>query len=250
MMAAGADGVDFDGLPPVSRRFVEAAERVGAASGDGAIGWMRKGSWLFQAGAPVAAVFAVLDGAVIRRKVNVGGEPLAVDLVTRGGIVGYRAFLGYGAHRLSAQCVSDCLVCRIPADRLDDALAADRELEQDLLADVARDLGSAQERILQVATLSVHDRLLIVLAQLSRDFTTMNDDRTLVLAPPVSRTDMAALAGMTPESLSRCIRTLESEGLAHFSRHHVVIPTVARFRAALADIGVTEDGGAEMCLAG
>lgn len=245
-MAADVGDYDLSALPLVSQRFLAAAERLG---GD-AVGWVRKGGFLFQAGTPVAAVFAVLDGAVVRRKVNVGGEPSAVDLVTRGGIVGYRAWLGYGTHRLSAQCVTDCLVCRIPADALDRVLATDRALEQELLADVADDLGNAQERILQVATLSVRDRLLVVLAQLSRHFTTMNDERTLVLAPPVSRTDMAALAGMTPESLSRCIRALEAEGLAHFSRHHVVIPAAGRFRAALAEIGVAGDGGAELCLAG
>lgn len=245
-MAADVGDIDLGCLPPVARRFVEAAARLG---GDPPY-WVRKGDHLFQAGAPVSAIHAVLDGAVVRRKVNVGGEPLAVDLVTRGGIVGFRAWLGYGVHRLSAQCVTDCLVCRIPAEALDSALAADRTLEQDLLADAANDLGNAQDRILQVATLSVRDRLLVVLAQLSRHFTTMNDERTLVLAPPISRTDMAALAGMTPESLSRCIRALEADGLAHFSRRHVVIPSAARFRTALADIGVAGDGAAGLSLAG
>jgi len=231
-------------------KFLAAAERLASSSGIQATGWMRKGSWLFHAGTPVSAVYAVLDGSVIRRKAGLGGgEPLAVGLSSRGGILGLRTWLGSGCHRLSAQCVADSLICRIDIGDLDTVLAADRELERDLLAAVALDLGNAQERMLQVATLSVRDRLLIVLAQLSRDFTTMNDERALVLAPPVSRTDMAALAGMTPESLSRCIRALEAEGLAHFSRRHVVISSIARFRAALAEIGVAGDGAAGLALA-
>lgn len=249
MMTARIEDVDFGGLPLVSQRLLADAERFGALPAADAVRWRRKGSWLFQAGMPVTAVFAVLDGAVVRRKASVGGESLAVDLVTRGGILGYRAYLGYGSHRLSAQCVADTLVCQLEIDDLERALANDRELERDLLAEVAQDLNTAHERILQVATLSVRDRLLIVLAQLSRDFTTMNDENTQVLAPPVSRTDMAALAGMTPESLSRCIRTLEAEGLAHFSRHHVVIGSVARFRGALEAIGVCADGSVELSLA-
>lgn len=248
-MNARAQDVDFSDLPLVSQRFVEAAGRLGATPGGDAVCQLRKGAWLFQAGTAVGAVFALLDGAVVRRKPNAGGDPLAVDLMTRGGILGYRAYLGDGHHRLSAQCVTDALVCRVSAENLDALLAADRKLEQELLAEVAQDLGNAQERMLQVATLSVHDRLLITLAQLSRNFTTMNDENTLVLAPPISRTDMAALAGMTPESLSRCIRVLEAEGLAHFSRHHVVISSAARFRAALAEIGVSADGSTELSVA-
>lgn len=249
-MATDLDDIGLEDLPQVSRRFLGAAMRLGTPPGIDAVRWRRKGNWLFQAGAPVTAIFAVLEGAVVRRKACVGGDSLAVDMVTRGGILGYRAYLGFGNHRLSAQCAADTLVCQIAAEELPGILTAERDLEQDLLAEVARDLNNAQERILQVATLSVHDRLLIVLAQMSRDFTTMNDERTLVLAPPVSRTDMAALAGMTPESLSRCIRTLEAEGLAHFSRHHVVIPSVTRFRDALEAIGVAADGSAELSLAG
>lgn len=249
-MTARTEDVDFGCLPLVSQRLVDAAERFGALPAAEAVRWRRKGSWLFQAGTPATAIFAVLDGAAVRRKASLGGESLAIDLVTRGGILGYRAHLGYENHRLSAQCVTDTLVCQINIDDLERALAADRELERDLLCEVAQDLNSAHQRILHVATLSVHDRLLIVLAQLSRDFTTMNDERTVVLAPPVSRTDMAALAGMTPESLSRCIRTLEAEGLAHFSRHHVVIPSVTRFRDALEAIGVSATGSVELSLAG
>lgn len=242
-MLAGSE--ELEGLTPLSRRFVAAALANGAASPV----WLRKGAWLFQAGEPVAAVHAVLEGAVIRRKANLGGEPLAVDLVTRGGVAGFRAWLAYGHHHLFAQCVSDTLVCRIPVELLPRVLDGDRRLEAELMAEVARDLNTAKHRILQIATMGVRDRLLVVLAQLSRDFATMNDATTLVLAPPVSRTDMAALAGMTPESLSRCIRVLEGEGLAHFSRHHVVIPSLERFRAALAGVGVAGDGSGELLMA-
>lgn len=249
-MAEQFDEAALGDLSPLSRRFLEAAQSLHAVSGLPAAVWLRRGSWLYQSATPVSAIFMVLDGSVVRRKASLGGESLAVDLVCRGGVLGFRAWLGYGSHRSCAQCASDSLICRIPAADIEAILAADRELEHLLLSAAAHDLNAAQQRMLHVATLSVRDRLLIVLAQLARDFTTMNDEQTLVLAPPTSRTDMAALAGMTPESLSRCIRALEAEGLAHFSRHHVVIPSQANFRAALEDIGIAADGHADLALAG
>lgn len=199
---------------------------------------VRKGAWLFEAGDTADHVVAVLDGAAVLRKLNVSGESVAVDLATRGGTIGNRAFVGNRVHGVSAQCAVDSVVCRIPFENLDAALGADRRLEKAFLAQLATDLSATQERMLQVATLKVRDRLLILLARLARDFTTMNDQWALVVAPPISRIDMASLAGMTPESLSRCIRGIEAEGVAHFSRRHVVIRSTATFREELARIGV------------
>lgn len=249
-MATHPEDDVYADLPAFSARFLAAAEQCCAQPGRPAAFWVRKGNWLFQAGQTVTSVYAVLEGSVVRRKASLNGEPLALDLLSRGSFLGFRAHLSRDRqHRLSAQCVTDCLVCAIDSACLDTLLAADRMLEHELLATVALDLSNAQERMLHVATLSVRDRLLILLAQLSRDFTTMNDEHTMVLAPPVSRTDMAALAGMTPETLSRCIRTLEAEKLAHFSRHHVVIPSIRALRAALAEIGVEDEDYGDLSVA-
>lgn len=238
-MVAPACLNEFSEIHTQCERFLAAAQSLNQGDHNCAeVETLRKGTWLFHAGSAVTEVFALLDGAVVLRKSNISGDHLAVDLVTKGGTLGYRAYVGNGVHGLSAQCAVDCLVCRIPAEGLETVLAADRELERVFLGQLANELSATQDRMLQVATLTVRDRLLILLARLSRDFTTMADDRTLVVAPPISRMDMAALAGMTPESLSRCIRAVEAEGLAHFSRRHVVIPSTANFRAALAAIGL------------
>ncbi|MGE5548531.1 MAG: Crp/Fnr family transcriptional regulator [Solirubrobacterales bacterium] len=207
----------------------------------GKIQGMSKGTWLYRAGEPATEAFVILSGAVVLRKFNIGGDHLAVDLVTKGGSLGYRAYVGNRVQSLSAQCTVDCVVRRIPFDELDAAIASDRTLEKAFLQQMASDLGAAQERMMHVTTLKVRDRLLILLGRLARDFTTLNDQQTLVVAPPISRIDMAALAGMTPESLSRCIRSIETEGLAHFSRRHVVIPSIADFRAELSKIGAADE---------
>lgn len=207
----------------------------------GVVEALNKGSWLFRAGETATDVFAVLDGAVVLRKSNISGNSLAVDLVTKGGTLGYRAYVGNGIHGLSAQCSVATVVYRIPVEKL--VTATDRSLEKAFLCQLAVELSATQDRMLHVATLKVRERLLILLARIARDFTTMNDHDTVVISPPISRVDMAALAGMTPESLSRCIRAIEAEGLAHFSRHHVVIPSIAHLRAELAKIGVEEAGG-------
>lgn len=198
-----------------------------------------KGTWLFRAGEAANEVFAVLGGAVVLRKSNISGDYLAVDLITKGGALGYRAHVGNGIHALSAQCSVASVVCRIPVKRL--ATDGDRTLERAFSLQLAMELSATRDRMLHVATLKVRDRLLILLARIARDFTTMNDHQAQVLSPPISRIDMAALAGMTPESLSRCIRAVEAEGLAHFSRHHVVIPSIAGFRAELAKIGIDDE---------
>ncbi|HTH15784.1 MAG TPA: Crp/Fnr family transcriptional regulator [Magnetospirillum sp.] len=207
-----------------------------------------KNSWLFQLGDAVSHILVVESGAVVFRRPDICGELVAIDLAGRGGIMGFRAFIGGGTHAIAAQCSLESMVWRIPVSTVESS----RPLERLLIARLARELTDRRERMLQVTTLSVRDRLLILLAQLSRDFCTLCDGPTMVVAPPLSRIDMAALAGMTPESLCRCIRGLEAENLVHFSRRHVVIPSVTAMRRALEQMGVSRgvDEGSEQRLVG
>jgi CRP-like cAMP-binding protein len=84
-----------------------------------------------------------------------------------------------------------------------------------------------RERLLQISCLGVRDRLVLMLGRLIRPYATEVGEGWLI-ANPLARTDMAALAGMTPETISRCIKQLEQENTAHFSRRSVLIPSRQR----------------------
>lgn len=196
-----------------------------------------RGAWLFRQGEPADHLFALISGAVVISRDDGRGGPVAVHLATPGTTLGFRGLLDGGRHGVSAQCATRSLVCSFPVAEAEAAMTASRALEGVFFHHMADELGAAQDRMLRMASLGVRDRLVLLLGQMAEAFGREVAEGALLIATPVSRTDMGALAGMTPETVSRCIRTLEGEGLAHFSRRHILIPERQRFRAELARLG-------------
>ena len=89
---------------------------------------------------------------------------------------------------------------------------------------VSSSLGDAEEQILHNATLSVRARFAHLLVVLHEKYGDGAQDGKREFKLPLSRHDLASMVGTTPESLSRTIRKLESDGVAIFSGRRVVIP--------------------------
>ena len=176
-----------------------------------------RGKALFAEGDGVDALYVVIAGAVVLYRPGPRGRPVAIHLVAPGHTVGFRALAEGGGHRVTARCPQDSILCRIPVAAAEAAFAAHRPLERLFLRDLTLELGSMRERLLHVTCLGVRDRLVLLLGRLLRPYGTELGDGWLI-ANPLGRADMAALAGMTPETISRCIRQMQGENLAHFCR--------------------------------
>ena len=93
---------------------------------------------------------------------------------------------------------------------------------------MARDLGAAEERILQSVTLSVRAQFAHLLLVLKDRYATSAKDGTFELELPLARQDLAAMIGIRPETMSRAIKQLEEDGVAYFSGRSVQVPDVKR----------------------
>lgn len=196
-----------------------------------------RGAWLYRQGDRADRLFALIDGAVVVRRDDGRGEAVAVHLATPGTTLGFRGMLDGGRHSVSAQCATRSLVCSFPVAAAEDAMVASRPLEGVFFHHLADELTIIQDRMLRMASLGVRDRLVLLLGQMAPAFGRAVAEGSLLIATPISRMDMAALAGMTPETVSRCIRALESDNLAHFTRRHILIPSHGQFQAELARLG-------------
>lgn len=189
---------------------------------------VRRNAVLFQEGDACDAVYTLIDGSVVLGRANAKGVRKAVQLIYPGHTFGFRGMIEGGRHHVSAWCGLDSLLCRIPVSAAEQAFKDNPQLEDVFLRDLAGNLGATQDRMLASVTLGVRERLVLMLAELMKDFSKEMGESQLITTP-VSRTDMASLAGMTPETLSRCIRQLQVENLAHFSRRHILIPSKEKF---------------------
>ncbi|MGE5548530.1 MAG: Crp/Fnr family transcriptional regulator [Solirubrobacterales bacterium] len=197
-----------------------------------------KGSFLFHQGGACEALYRLLSGVVLLKKGDHDGNSLVVQMVRKGATIGYRAFLRNEAHCVSAYCATDVVVCHIPSRVARWAFEQNHRLEQAFAANLASDLDQTENQILNILGLTVRDRVLVLLAQMAEEFGSRDGDG-MRIETPLLRTDMAAMLGIARESMSRCIRAVEEEGLLEFRRESVYAPSWERFEAAIA--AITQD---------
>lgn len=214
-----------------------AGDEADALDADKVVRWVPRGTWLFRENDPAEALFVLLAGAVVIRRRNAEGGDVALNLVMPGTTLGFRGWIDGGRHRVAARCSIDSLVCTLPRPAAARALEASRDLEGVFFSHLADELAGAQDRMLQMTSLCVRDRMVLLLGSLIEHFGETLEHDTLRIAIPVSRIDMGALAGMTPETVSRCIRMLQAENLVHFTRTYALIPCRQRFLDELSRLG-------------
>lgn len=193
---------------------------------------LKRGSYLFHQGDPCDAVFRLLSGVLLLRKGDHDGNSLVVRMVRPGSTLGYRALVRGEVHSVSAHCATEVVVCHIPARAARWAFEQNRALERDFVANLVRDIDQIEDQALNMLTLCVRDRVLVLLHQMAEHFG-RDEGEALCIDTPVSKSDMAAMLGIARESMSRCIRLIEEQGLLRFHHDGVVAPCRKRFQAAV-----------------
>lgn len=188
-----------------------------------------RGGVLFREGDDVDALYLLAAGAVVLYRSSMQERQLAIHLVVPGRSLGFRALAEGRGHRSMARCASDSLLCRIPVAVAEQAFGLHRPLERVFLRDLTHELSVMRDRLLQIISLGVRDRLVLLLDMMVESFGVAKNDGWLI-SNPLKRLDMASLAGMAPETISRCIRNLQEEDLAYFNRKNILLPSRETFR--------------------
>lgn len=200
-----------------------------------AVRTLKKGSYLFHQGYECQAVFRLLSGVLLLRKGDHEGHSLVVRMVRPGATLGYRALVRNEAHSVSAHCATDVVVCQIPTRAARWAFEQNRALEREFAANMVRDIDRSENQALNMLTLCVRDRVLVLLHQLAEHFGRREGDGLRIEAP-LSKSDMAAMLGIARESMSRCIRLIEEQEILEFRSDGIIAPSFELFQATIAAI--------------
>lgn len=188
----------------------------------------RPGEVIFHQGDPCHGVHCFESGMVGLRKIDADGNSILLGLAYPGDTLGYRSFLVGEDHGASAEALKPSTVCFVNSATVRTLLKHNPALGLQFLQTVARDLGAAEERILQSVTLSVRARFAHLLLVLKDRYATNGKDGRFELELPLARQDLAAMIGIRPETMSRAIKQLEEDGVAYFSGRSVRVPDIKR----------------------
>lgn len=183
------------------------------------------GEIIFREGDSPTGIYCIESGMVGLRKSDAEGNSVLLNLLSEGDTLGYRAFLADSEYDSSAEAMEPSTVCFVDRPTVRTLLEHNPALGLRFLKRAAQDLGNADEKILHNVSLSVRARFSHLLMVFVERYGNMADGGSSSIDLPLSRQDMASMIGTTPESMSRTIKKLETDGIAKFTGRTVSIPS-------------------------
>lgn len=152
-------------------------------------------------------LYIVISGKVKTSKLAEDGRELITGLHTADQYLGIQALLADEAYSETATALEDSQLCLIPKEQLEEMLNLYPDVSRQFIKLMAGQIRENEEMLLQLAYHSVRKKLADAILRLFRQLDTT--DKGL----KISREDLAALAGMATETVSRTLSDFRSEGL-------------------------------------
>jgi|SRR5579884_1501424 len=191
----------------------------------------RKGESIFNAGEPASDVFSIASGVVKLYRMRPGeGEHIA-RFMFPGDLMGLAE---HGRYVNSAKSITAAILYRMPVRALEPRLRDSPGLEFRVITKLCHDLRRTQDHALLMSKRRASAKIGLFVQMIEADHGgSAAEDAELYL--PMSRDDIAAYLGISPEAVSRGFRGLVACGAVSFrDRHHLTIADRARLEAVTA----------------
>lgn len=185
---------------------------------------------LYHEGTPALGLYILCRGRVKLSCANGRGREQILRLVDPGGVVGEEA-VRPGSHYVgTARALEDSQAAFVGRDELLGLLRSHDGMAVSLLQHLSRVLASIQENLARLALADARSRMAGLLLELGRRYGRPTDEGiTLRLA--VSRSELAAMIGLTPETAMRLLSQFRDEGILRTDGRHVVLLGPERLEA-------------------
>ena len=184
------------------------------------------GETIFIEGDTRQGIYSIESGLVGVPKSDAEGSSVLLFFANPGDTVGNRSLLAGEDRKPSAEFLEPSTIFFVDQKTVRELLPHNPALGLWFLRRASKNLGDADERILHNVTLSVRTRFIHLLLVFVDRHGTKSDDGSLNLNLPLSRQDLAAMIGTSPESMSRTIRKLEDDRIARFLGRTAHVPKV------------------------
>ncbi len=179
---------------------------------------------------PNTGVHVVCDGVLAISEKGATPKSVILNLVPEGGILGIVEYsLDLRRYHFSAHALNDSVVTFFPLTEVRQ-FCADHAGEMKLLAAISRSFRQLERRYVLLGIAEAADRLIATLLWLSEMGTTMSDYEATIPFELTSAT-LSSLIGARPETVTRLMSQLRTDGLLHYSEGRIGIPNRAQLKA-------------------
>jgi CRP-like cAMP-binding protein len=167
-------------------------------------------------------LYLLMNGSVKTIKMAEDGRELMTGIFAPDDYLGVHAILTNEAYSDTATALEDSALCLIPKDQIEPLLNLYPEVASEFIKLLANDIREKEEQLLQLAYHSVRKRMAEAIVRLYKQHT--NKDESF----KISREDLAAMAGMATETVSRTLSDFKDEGLIEKKGSTITILDITR----------------------
>ncbi|MET3113746.1 CRP-like cAMP-binding protein/AmiR/NasT family two-component response regulator [Pedobacter sp. CG_S7] len=169
---------------------------------------IKKKQVVYYEGDAVTGVFLVIEGKIKTVKLTEDGRQLMTGIYTDDQYFGIPSLLLNEPYAETAEALEDTSICLLPRDMMEELLNQYPAIGRQFIKILSNNLMEKEEQLMQLAYHSVRKRLSEVLIRLTKQEKSNNP-----LLLKVSRDNLAALAGMATETVSRILSDFKDENI-------------------------------------
>lgn len=180
------------------------------------------GEAIYLAQRPAERLYVVATGTAKLTRATQDGEQVLVDVLGPGGFLGALPALGEDRYAEDSWALTAGCLLSLTTGALDAVLERHPAVARDALAAVGGRLRRAEATLTRASSATTEQRLAATLLLLADRLGTDHHAGTLIDAP-LSRDDLASLAGCASETASRILARLQREGVVDSGRRWVAV---------------------------
>ncbi|CAM4286605.1 cAMP-binding domain of CRP or a regulatory subunit of cAMP-dependent protein kinases [Pedobacter westerhofensis] len=169
---------------------------------------IRKKQIIYYEGDQVSGIYLVLTGKVKTIKLSEDGRELLTGMYGPDEYFGIPALLLNEPYAETAEALEDTTICQLPKDMLEELLNRYPDVARQFIHILSNNLLDKEEQLLQLAYHSVRKRMAEVLIRLCK-----LEKQEGQISLRISRDNLAAMAGMATETVSRILSDFKDEGI-------------------------------------
>jgi len=198
-----------------------------------------RGASIYHAGDPADSLYIVAQGGLKLSRPSLDGYDVLVDVVGPGDFLGMLTALGEATFPDTATALTESCVLRFSAQAFRAVLNQHPQVTLAALDAVSARLAQARRTVRELAADTAQQRIGAALLRLADSLGTPQDARThpaaVRIPVPLTQADLAAMAGTTPETVSRTLARWRSSQLVATGRGTITVTD----RIGLADAVAT-----------
>ncbi len=185
------------------------------------------GATIFEANGEAGTFFLLLDGYVRVIRTTVDGDQVVVLHIPSGQLFGFAKAIGRTTYPATAVAAADCVALTWPMRLWDEFVRKYDGFSTVTYKTIGERMEEIQDRIVEMSTLHVEQRVANALLRLIRQ-TGRKTDEGITIDFPITRQDISEMSGTTLHTVSRLLSSWEKQGVVLSKRKKITVTDAHR----------------------